>query len=65
MTGTSQFPTQYSFNAGTTLIGAGVFSSPIVWGFSGTIYDVIVFNRVLPDTEREKVEDYLTNKWKL
>lgn len=63
--GSSRFPTQYSFNAGTTLIGAGVFGSPIVWGFSGTIYDVIVFNRVLPDSEREKVEDYLTNKWKL
>ena len=34
-------------NAGTTLIGAGVFGAPIVWGFSGTIYEVIVFNKVL------------------
>jgi hypothetical protein len=65
MVGDSQFPGRYRFNAGTTLIGAGVFGGSIVWGFAGTIYEVIVFNRVLDALDRENVEEYLTKKWKL
>ena len=65
MVGDSRFLPQYKFTSGTTLIGAGVFGAPIVWGFAGTIYEVIVFNRVLDALDRQAVEEYLNEKWDL
>jgi hypothetical protein len=47
---------------GTTQIGTAVSGSAIYIGF---IYEIVIFNRLLSNPERQTVESYLAQKWGL
>jgi hypothetical protein len=48
-------------------IGMGGYSSTFVGSrnFYGTIYETLLYSKVLSTSERQQVEGYLANKWKL
>ena len=51
-----------SFNAGTTYIGK---DTNIQNGFTGNFMEIMIYNRVLTNDEKQKVEGYLGWKWSL
>jgi hypothetical protein len=55
--------TNPNFSDGVTTIGSGY--SGTMWYFSGTISEVIIYNTVLSQEDRQKVEGYLAWKWGL
>lgn len=46
-----------------TLTKIGILTAPSSQSFSGLIGEVIVYNRVLPESERVSLETYLRTKW--
>jgi len=48
--------------AGTTQIGTAVSGTAIYIGF---IYEIVIFNRLLSNPERQTIESYLAQKWRL
>jgi hypothetical protein len=53
--------TASTFSAGTTM--TGIRMSDVVADSDGTIYEILVYNRVLNSTEIEQVKYYLERKW--
>ena len=58
----SSITSNYTVVSGTTLIGSG---SSINNSFNGTIYEIMVYNTVIPLALRQQIENYLTAKWNI
>lgn len=56
--------TNPTFSNGITLIGAGK-NIQTGWHFSGIIYEVLIYNKVVTSDERQNIEGYLAWKWGL
>jgi hypothetical protein len=58
-------PTMNSANAVGSAAWVSSALTDYYYGFRGVIYEVIVFNRKLQETERQEVYGYLSRKYKL
>ena len=55
-------PTPSFFNIGETYIGRDVYASSLIYA---SISEIIIYDRVLSDNERQRVEGYLSKKWSI
>jgi hypothetical protein len=52
-----------NFSAGITLIGAGYYPTSTSFHLNGTISEIIIYNSVLTNIQRQQIEGYLAWKW--
>jgi len=65
--GTLNFTSNISYTLGSDYLTIGYFTynngSAVTSYYAGTISELLIYNSVLNDTDRQSVETYLTTKW--